>query len=562
MIQFIPAIFFSIVTAFPIHSAFATETVAVDQSEMRLTLANIKSALNKHYALLDWKIQKRGWTAQERINEIEAHIDRGDYRSPLEFRNDIVALIRSARDYHLEIAIEATSRATLPFTVRTVSDANRVWRTLVTWVEPGSPLASEIAIGDEIVSFNGRTVANELLSLFAIPKYQNKMSAIRWAESLLTDRAALRGDFVPRESVRIGVKKQDSNQLKELKVSWNYTKEDVPVPQLTPGTLYQARVPFAPVMNPWIKGARFSYVPPLGTPILTSDPQSPFHAYIFSHDGKNYGYVRIASFKSKSPEASVFEFKRWMSLFQLKADAIILDVTNNPGGDVSFMYALTSVLTDRPLEPLLFQKKISFDDVRRAAVVIKLAANVVDDKTARLYFGNTLLGYPITRSMVASLVKEAQLVQKTWESGKTLTPPTFIEGIEVIEPHPASDEDKKLGRPPVYTKPILLLTDESSLSSAEFFAAVLKDNKRATVLGIGGSTSGAGGTIREVRFPNAFGIRHLVITDSIAYRRNGKMIEEFGVEPDITYTLTVGDIRNGRAELRNHILNVLAGLAK
>lgn len=562
MIRFLSAIAFSTFAVVSLNSAFATETQTADRGEMKLTLANIKSALNKHYALLDWKIQKRGWTAQERINEIEARIDRGDYRNPLEFRRDIVALIRSAQDYHLEVAIESTARATLPFTIRTVFDTNRVWRSLVAWIEPGSPLASEISVGDEIVSFNKRTVANELLSFFPIPKYQNKMTAIRWAENLLTDRAGFRGDFVPSGFVTLGVKKYGSNELKELNVRWNYTREEVPIPEIKPGSLYQAQVSVAPLANPWVQGAKIGYVPALGKPILTSDPRSPFHAYAFTHGGKTYGYIRIGSFKSKAPEASVFEFKRWMSLFQLKADALVIDVTSNPGGDVSFMYALTSVLTDRPLEPLLFKKKISFDDVRRASLVLKLATNVVDDKTARMYFGNTLLGYPITQAMVASLVKEAQLVIKTWESGKILTPPTFIEGIEVVAPHPASEEDLKLGRPPVYTKPILLITDESSLSSAEFFAAVLKDNKRATVLGIGGPTSGAGGTIREVRFPNAFGIRHLTITDSIAFRRNGKMIEEVGVEPDIGYTLTAADIRSGRAGLREKILAVLSDLAK
>ena len=46
-----------------------------------------------------------------------------------------------------------------------------------------------------------------------------------------------------------------------------------------------------------------------------------------------------------------------------------------------------------------------------------------------------------------------------------------------------------------YQQPILLLTDEFSISSAEIFAALFQDAKRGPILGW--RTAGAGGSIRR-----------------------------------------------------------------
>lgn len=84
------------------------------------------------------------------------------------------------------------------------------------------------------------------------------------------------------------------------------------------------------------------------------------------------------------------------------------------------------------------------------------------------------------------------------------------------------------GRAEVPTSlPIVILTNGGSASSAEIFAAAMKDNGRATL--IGSKTFGKGIVQDVFRFGEGFA----QVTTAHYYTPNGENIHELGIEPDI-----------------------------
>jgi carboxyl-terminal processing protease len=92
-----------------------------------------------------------------------------------------------------------------------------------------------------------------------------------------------------------------------------------------------------------------------------------------------------------------------------------------------------------------------------------------------------------------------------------------------------------------YRGKVVVLVDANSASSSEIFAAVLKDQRRATI--IGRKTAGAVLASWFYRLPDG-GLLQLSEQDYEA--PNGRRIESNGVEPDIVVTRTVADVRRGR----------------
>ncbi|HEY1262156.1 MAG TPA: S41 family peptidase, partial [Terriglobales bacterium] len=92
-----------------------------------------------------------------------------------------------------------------------------------------------------------------------------------------------------------------------------------------------------------------------------------------------------------------------------------------------------------------------------------------------------------------------------------------------------------------YTKPILLLTDNYTLSASEFFAATLQDIKRAAVYGV--RTDGGGGNVVSYDFNAApYSEGSARMTQSIIVRHQNvtvpglptaPYIENIGIKPDI-----------------------------
>ena len=129
------------------------------------------------------------------------------------------------------------------------------------------------------------------------------------------------------------------------------------------------------------------------------------------------------------------------------------------------------------------------------------------------------------------VLQYARFILSELKAGRRLTRPVHLFGMDKIAPHPQAR----------YTKPILVLVNETDFSAGDFFPAILQDNGRAKIFGV--RTAGAGGGVKSVEFPNQVGIAGLSYTWTIAERPNGQPIENLGVTPDIAYQITADDLR-------------------
>ena len=499
------------------------------------------------------------------------------------------------RDYHVSISFHSTENSKLPFQV-----GGAEGRYYLTNVDREKlPLeAFPFKMGDEVVAFNGQPTADAVKAIAAKMAGNTAETDMRMAELFLTNRRRARGDNdIPKGNAEVVIRSK--GKFYKVTMPWAYTPEllaqDVPLRNadlLEPeglgpaaagpvsggfihaiGEAFSAAVHplvnlFSDIRaeasdNPFMIGARKSFVPRLGEVLWRSKEDSHFDAYIFkAKDGRKMGYIRIAAYDGANDE--VREFAKIMAKFQVETEGLVIDQVSNPGGSVFYLYALASHLTDKPLvaprhrlivgeaeahqsaELLL---KIMRDSKKSPEAREKEEAAAKKKKKVKEDEAPNAGGYPITGKFMALMIRSAQFILKSFNAGQRFTGLIHISGVADIDPAPKAEER--------YTKPILLLTNALDFSGGDFFPAIMQDNKRATILGV--RTAGAGGIVKSYSV-DQFGIDRLSATSSLAERPNGQPIENLGVTPEIPYEITAKDLRTGFAEYRWKILKALNGI--
>jgi C-terminal processing protease CtpA/Prc len=279
--------------------------------------------------------------------------------------------------------------------------------------------------------------------------------------------------------------------------------------------------------NPFDIGSWKSFVPILGeilweVPIQSDAKPPPYYAYICRLiDGRQIGYVRVPEYKYNISDANAFE--ALMIRFENSTEAMVFDQIDNPGGSIFQMYALLSKMTDKDLD--LQKHQISIYD------------ELVETATAKVALADAGNSDPSNEDEKPDVIAFYRFVLSEYKAGRGITKPTepiYLYGIDKI--HSAIHH---------YSKKIIVLINELDFSAAEFCAAILQDNKRAKLFGV--RTAGAGGCVRPMTDLDKynFGIKCINITWTLAWRPNGKPIEELGVQPDIHYSITVSDLQSG-----------------
>ena len=207
------------------------------------------------------------------------------------------------------------------------------------------------------------------------------------------------------------------------------------------------------------------------------------------------------------------------------------------------------MLSDQPLIAPRHEMSLTQADVVDAYKNLALLQGIKDDATAKKVLGDALQGIPATYETAQFILSYLRFTIGEWSAGRNRTRPYWIMGVDHINPSPVH-----------YTKPILLLTNNLDFSGGDFFPAILQDNKRVTVMGT--RTAGAGGYVRDVKFPNDLGIDAFRVTESIAWRVNENPIENLGVTPDLPYEITEADLRGNYAGYVSAIGAAVASLIK
>lgn len=296
------------------------------------------------------------------------------------------------------------------------------------------------------------------------------------------------------------------------------------------------------------------FLPPLGRVLWESSKDNGIYAYLYNHpNNMKVGYLYLSSFDESGEwaEEVLDQIIDALKVFNRRADALVVDITNNIGGNVTYMYAVLSVLTNKPLKVPYHRELLIQEDVLKAAILYNYLKDIDLDQYERNMSERhplTLSGYPLTKKVVDQILQYAATILQTWESGDRLTPPLYLIGIDEVMPHPKCR----------FKKPILLLINEYNFSCADFFPAILQDNQRAKVFGK--KTAGAGGYVKMYPHVSRFGVEQYSLTASIGYRLDGTPLENLGVTPDIPYELTVKDIRKNYVNYIRRVNEEVANL--
>lgn len=532
--------------------AFSPNTQELAQ-ELKDNLTFIKNVYQTQYAPASWKEKYLDWSLDQEYTKAIQTAQSHPQLSLLETRKILKNFIYSMKDYHVSISFESTEKATLPLTVK---GANQklfivdIDRTKLP--EDSFPFHA----GDELVTFGEQTAEAAVASIQA-ERISNVDATDRGlAEQILTRRSAARGYAVPQGPITLGIRPKGTDKTRTVQLIWDYYPEKIQGHHLkTTASRLASRLP---VMSADVElgessydlGARKSFIPPLGTKIMETSQDNPFHAYIFkTEDRKLIGYVRIPSYTPENSLAAVDAFSKIIAQFEVATDALIIDQVNNPGGSVFYLYALVSMLSPEPLITPRHEMTITQADVGSALRFLDAMKEIRNDETAKKILGETLDGFPVNYQVAGFMKNYLQFLIDEWNVGRKITRPYWIEGVDHINPNPVH-----------YSKPILLLTNALDFSGGDFFPAILQDNHRATILGT--RTSGAGGYVNDVAYPNRLGIARFRVTGSIAKRVNDNPIENLGVQPDIQYSLSETDLTQNYSEYVKAIRTAVNSLVR
>lgn len=530
------------------------------QNQMFTDINTVKGMFEAYYAPMAWKMSSQNWDIEKEAYNVQGIIKAKPDMSVKEYQRVLRKFLSTSRDYHVTVKFESTEAASLPFSIKGAD--GRFF--IIDIDRPRLSLASfPFMLGDELIAFDGKPVQQaiaEIKEAVFFEPYTNTDQAL--AEQILTFRSAIKGDKVPQGPITVTVKHQATGQERSYQMIWDYIPEkikdintkkaqvfskaairsisraltsDEPFfrKMLSPqGELFSGKGSKKNVNNHDI-GARESFIPPLGQLIWRTDITSPFYGYLFITPSDHVvGYVRISTYHGNEEDAA--QFADLMGFMQSETDALVIDQINNPGGSLFYLYAVASTLTDKPLTTpkhkiSLCQKDVSF--IHKLLPMLELVEN--DEEALAVVGQDSFDGMPVNYQFSTFLLNNMRFLNDQWAAGNTLTDPTYVYGVDHINPSPLAN----------YTKPILLLINELDFSGGDFFPAILQDNKRAVLLGT--PTAGAGGMVDRTSYLNILGIEAVSLTASIAERADKNPIENLGITPDIEYKLTAEDLQYG-----------------
>jgi hypothetical protein len=540
--------------------ALAAQPPSVTYDEMITGIDTIKDIFISGYAMQDWKKSHLGVDVGSSFDQARAQITTDMTLN--DFQLLVKKTLSDLNDYHVSVRFLKTESATLPFTVRSGEG-----RYFIAYIDRAqlSKVAFPFEVGDEVISFNGRPVVDEIADIRKITYGGVEETDQGMAELLLTLRAARAAVPVPQGPVAIKVKSAKTGAIHSQQLIWKYTAEEIQGPavrlpmrdvaddkkihfaktQMTLGSFAKEDIVEE---NPFGLGSKKSFIPELGAKVWEAAETNHYNAYIFRSNSRLIGYVRIPHYMGDAEW--IKDFAELIKKMEASTDALVIDEIDNPGGSVFYLYTLASLLTQEPLYTPKHQIKLTAKDVMEAVTLREQLKDVKTEEQAKAAFGDGMAGYPITLQFVEFVRNFAKFVSSEWSLGRTMTSPTFLYGVDKINPYPGT----------TYSKPILLMVNQLCFSGGDFFPSVMQDNERVTVMGV--RTAGAGGYVQPYKYPNRLGIDQFSVTGSIAHRIKDEPIENLGVTPDVPYALTAKDFSTNFSDYKKAIITAVEALIK
>ncbi len=287
--------------------------------------------------------------------------------------------------------------------------------------------------------------------------------------------------------------------------------------------------------------------PPAGFKLrLGAARADQFLSGTFPAGAKTVGFIRIPSMSPSNTNNALTQFAAEMAFFQQNTDGLVIDVMRNGGGSLCYTEALEKFLIPGPFRSIAYE-------IRATQFWVEVFSST--------YFSAKASGAPQwvidTYANYLRDVKQA-LSENRGRTGDEPICGTTFDVSGVVD---------QQGKNAAFTKPILVLTDEFTLSAAEAFTMILQDAKRSTTFGT--RTDGGGGNPAAYT-AGVYSEGQTRVTRTFVTRKNfvttpgfpaSRYLENTGVYPDIVQDyMTKDNLLNGGKTFVTAIITALQGL--
>jgi hypothetical protein len=523
----------------------------------------------RHYTPANWKIVQFGYD----LTDLRPWLPKvRATKNDLEYVDVVIDYLGSLNDGHVRYTLPSRYQAYLRFDVD-IYDG----KTLIEFISSAFPRREfPIEIGDELVSLDGQTSEQWITRLRRYGISANESATRRRAADYITFRPQSTIPWAPElgETAKVVIRKKDGTEV-TYDIPWSKTGTAItnlpPVGgvRTTEATIYGQRNKaerYQTLADEWgvtleprvadepealtareieERKAQIGeahpvdvglialgqitplFAPPAGFRQRTGMQASDFFlSGTFPLDGKTIGFIRIPSFSPANTTTALNQFRTEIAFLEANTSGLVIDVTHNPGGNVCFAQELMRYLATKPFWGVGYWIKptLSWYNFFEARAAAAQAPNVqVWERTLlSLYF-----------SQVAT---------------------AYAKGDEVGVYPICSSSITTLPQDIVYTKPVMLLTNEFSVSAGDTFAMLFQDAQRGKIVGM--RTGGLGGNVNDY-FQTGITEANLRITRSLITRENPvpspagptRFIENTGVAPDVRLDIMTAEnlLGGGRA---------------
>jgi hypothetical protein len=536
----------------------------------------------KRYAPYDWKVQALGvdlFKVQPWLDRVQAAKD------DLEFFEIEAEYVAQLQDTHTGFSMNSSFSANLGITVDIydgkvlIDSINRVLLPVAQY---------PFQIGDELVSVDGTAVQDWISQISQWRQFGNPATTRRMAVGQTTVRFQSTFPRAPQigDSAVAVVRGSDGNPT-PYTLPWTkfgYAISTVgPVPFAGPVThaatanesdleavldgMHHWAVPDNdPMLRPisWATdedGAPRSYISGLGSRVPVFRAGFPpsflqrlgglatdFHySGTYTADGHTIGYLRIPNFAPVSTAAAISELEQELSYLQKNTDGLVLDVTRNPGGGC-YMLDAAARLIPQPFYFFGEQIRATQDRLNSFESSLEIARRT----GASQWIIDTYQSY-------VDQTKEALGASRGLTAPIAACPQTGSNWAPIMDGNPPAGT--------VYSKPMIVLIDEFSISAGEIFPAMLQDNGRGVM--VGQRTSGGGGSVSSWQ-TGFYSESVSTNTNTLVVRKNSlstpeyptaPYLESIGVRPDIALDfMTRNNLITGGQDYVNQFTQVLINL--
>jgi Peptidase family S41 len=524
-----------------------SEVRAISNAEALADFDEIATSFRGLYGAMDRKQQKYGFEFDALVSDYRARVK--DARTEAEYRGIFQEFISRFQDAHVSLSMELASDKSrafrLPVSVMPVEDTFVVYGV-------GQAAGTDVKIGDELLAIDGkspRAIAADALKYVGMP---NALSAAHVAASRITSRPVYASNGLKDGAPATLHLRGADGTTHDAVVTWSEVPHLVPpiaaAPQAGksgPHSMIAASASAAEITTAELSkmGARIPFFmtdavkTSLGTTAevkpsaaalakfgLTADQAGAidYFAATYTVNGKKVLLFRIPDYEPADESASLNYIRALFDDQASQVDALVVDETHNPGGSISFAFGVVSLLAKNTVNGMVQEMHAD-----------RLWIQSFADASNQVAQGSP------NDPFAAALMADSQLVDRAYSANKTLSVP-----MPMFSPTPTLDADAAH-----WTKPVMMLTDELSVSCADFVPLLIQANGVGPLFGQ--RTMGGGGNVEQVAtLTNTQGQLSIsrglgTVYDPTGAYPESRFIEDNGVTPDVSYSHTLADFRAG-----------------